>query len=148
MINMKGNKHYGLPGRFSYETEIKNVPNDIAEKLTKEFNLNAKHSRYHVDGAQYSLLYKYPAILFDLYGYVIINSKNEIRRYITKKINFADGIHCLPGYKKFPHTPKSIENYQEQIKENILRKEQETKIKNEKLLRLRNIMKKYIDNNE
>lgn len=129
-------------GRFSYETEIKVTDKKIAEKLIKEFNLNVNYARYHVDGTWYNLLEDYPAVLFDMYGYIIIKSENDLKGHIleTKKINIHCGISNLPEYKKFSHIPKSIENYEEQIKI----KEQEDKIRKERFLRLQSIMKKSI----
>lgn len=140
-------KYYEKHQVFTYGLEIKKVPNDIAEKLIREFNLNVVYARYHIDGTWYSLLKDYPAALFDMYGYVIIKSEDELKNGIiyTDRLNIPFGIHVLSGYIKYPSIPTSIENYEKQIKENEYRKEQEKIKLNEKTNKLRNIMLKSLN---
>lgn len=103
--------------RFSYETDIEPVSPNIAEILKQEFNLTANDVRYHVDGTYYHNVTEFPAILFDLYGYIILNSQTENRNIIfTKTINARMGISNLPEYKQYHHTPKCLAECYSNIK--------------------------------
>ncbi|MFZ3166333.1 MAG: hypothetical protein WA130_01875 [Candidatus Methanoperedens sp.] len=135
-------------GRFSYETEIKQIDPKIAEKLNIEFNLNAKHSRYHIDGTFYNPLDGYPAVLFDLYGYIFLESEEDIKKFETERINIHRGIHTLKNYIKYSKVPKSIEDYEMIIKE---KKKKDEKIKEEKLKKFehfKNIMLNAVKQNQ
>ena len=72
--NLRTKEIVGL-GRFTYGTVFESIDDKrfIADNLCKEFNLNVSHDRYHTDGTFYNLLDGFPGVLFDLYGYVIIN---------------------------------------------------------------------------
>ena len=97
--------------RFSYETDIEPVSPTIAQQLLQEFNLNAKEAHYHIDGTYYGGNIGYPLILFDLYGYIILNSQTENRNIkFTKTINVHMGISNLPEYRYYPNSPICLEN--------------------------------------
>ncbi len=72
--NLRTEETVGL-GRFTYGTIFESIEDKrfIANKLSKEFNLNILYARYHTDGTFYNLLDGFPGVLFDLYGYIIIN---------------------------------------------------------------------------
>lgn len=136
-------------GRFSYETEIIPVDKDIADKLNYEFNLGAIDARYHVDGTFYNKLERFPAVLFDLFGYVYFDNKDVLlRSFETEKLNIHRGIHALSGYIKYPHEPKCFINYIDLInsvgKRNLKTKEEKVKKFND----LRSIMLKSLENSD
>lgn len=72
--NLRTEETVGV-GRFTYGTVFEPIDDrhHLANELSKEFNLNIVHARYHTDGTFYNLLDDFPGALFDLYGYIIIN---------------------------------------------------------------------------
>lgn len=112
---------------FQQDKEKERANGDTAKRLTKEFNLCVSHQAYHYQGNFYGQLdrHSYPLVLFDLYGYVVIDSERElsIKADLTETVHIPDGISKMRGYVKYPFEPKSIKNYQEQVKkEQIHRK--------------------------
>lgn len=72
--NLRTEETVGM-GRFTYGTTLEPIEDKrfVASNLCKEFGLSVNHTRYHTDGTFYNLLNGFPGVLFDLYGYVIIN---------------------------------------------------------------------------
>lgn len=96
---------------FTYETEIEKIDYDIADKLVEELKMIFIGSaRYHIDGTFYNLPLAYPIILFDLYGYVFIESEYELKckADVKKKIHISNGIHNLKDYVKYKFIPKCL----------------------------------------
>jgi len=130
-------------GRFSYEMEIKVTDKKTAYNLNKEFNLNLSCAHYNVDGTWFPKPESYPVALFDMNGYLIMQSSIDCHGgniIITKYLNIRKGINHLNGYVRFNHSPQSIENYDNQINQNRLLKEKENKDKMEKTNKLRKIL--------
>ena len=104
---------------FTYETEMIKADNDIADKLVVELQLCFVGSaRYHVDGAFYNLPLAYPFVLFDLYGYVVIQSSHELKckADVKKKVHISKGIHNLQGYKGYKFVPECLKEVHERRK--------------------------------
>ena len=142
-------------GKFTYGLEIEDVPNDIAEKLKKEFKLEAEHVRYHVDGTWYSQMNDFPCILFDRFGYIIFKTYQEFISYKTgiyhkncdgiyigeNHIQIDQGIHLLNGYTLYPYAPNTFVDMKMEIanaeKRRVFIKKQEVaKLKHTESLRL------------
>ena len=138
---------YEYKGKFTYGLEIEDVPNDVAEKLNKEFKVNAQHARYHVDGSWYSQMYDFPCVLFDRFGYIVFKTEREYLSHGVKNMENSEthlqvdkGIHTLSGYILYPHTPLTFINIKLELhkaeKRRIFIKEQETqKLKHTESLR-------------
>ena len=96
---------------FTYETEIVKVDNDIADQLVSELKLVFVGSaRYHVNGNFYNLPNAYPFVLFDLWGYVIIESEHELKCKldVKKKVHIPKGIRKLKNYTDYKSIPKCL----------------------------------------
>lgn len=144
---MKRNeKYYKAHQIFTYGLEMVRLPLDTAKKLNDEFNLNMRDYHYASDGCWYELIKEYPAVLFDTYGYVIVTSEHHLSRIakITKYINIPKGIHKLPEYVKYAKYPLTIENYEKNIKDAEIKRDQE-KLPSQKTLSLREIMLKKLN---
>lgn len=132
-------------GKFTYGLEIEKVPNDIAERLNKEFNLGANHSRYHVDGTWYSEIKDFPCVLFDRFGYILFKTEKDLLShrigiyhkncdgiYIGENhIQIDKGIHLLQGYTLYSYVPTTLTDIKLEIinaeKRRVFIKEQEEK---------------------
>jgi len=70
--------------------------------LNKVLQLGAKHALYSEDGKWYENLKKFPGILFDNKGYIILKDENDyivnLDLQIGKKLNIPKGIEKLNGY--------------------------------------------------
>lgn len=135
---------------FQQDTQKDRADRDTAKRLVKEFNLQVNHQAYHYQGNFYGQLdrHSFPLVLFDLYGYVIIESECElnIKTDITETVHIPDGISQIRGYIKYSHEPKGIKNYQEQVKkEEIHRK---IPIKLRKLQKEKNKIEQQLLDNE
>ncbi len=153
IMSKRNVKYYSNHGEFTYGTEITKFPSNIAKQLVKEFNLNVNDQHCVVDGNWYQIPSAYPVVLFDIRGYLIIQSKDNLKEFgnhiiIKEMMNICNGIHKLSGYVKFSNIPKTFDDYKEEIELNQLKNEKNQEIKNEKFLKLQNIMKKScLDNN-
>ena len=76
-----------------------------AKWLCETFGMNAKHCLYREDGIWYHHLERFPGILFDANGYLIVNTKEEyesnpsFRR--TKALTIKKAISNLDSYIPF-----------------------------------------------
>jgi hypothetical protein len=144
---MKRNeKYYKAHQIFTYGLEMIRLPLDTAKKLNGEFNLNMQDYHYSSDGTWYELINAYPAVLFDTYGYIIVTSENHLSHIakITKYINIPKGIHKLSEYVKYSKIPSTIENYEKNIKDAEIKRDQ-LKLPSLKTLSLREIMLKSLN---
>jgi hypothetical protein len=70
--------------------------------LNKEWGVGASHALYFKRGDWFHLLERFPAALFDPYGYVRFETPKELRGHpglqIGKHIHVPGGISCLKGY--------------------------------------------------
>ena len=104
--------------------------NDIAERLIDELKLMFIGSaRYHYAGDFYNLPNAYPFVLFDSYGYIIINSERELvcKLEVKKRVHIPKGICRLSTYIKYPFIPKCLKNEHEirRLEDEKLRKAHE-----------------------
>jgi 5-methylcytosine-specific restriction protein A len=72
----------------------------------------AEHALYREDGLQYHHLERFPGILFDLNGYVKINSREEYEHHpefrITQVLTVKNGISKVKEYIEFTEEQKRI----------------------------------------
>lgn len=92
--------------------------------LNKLLRLECKHALYREDGKWYHNLKAFPGVLFDKYGYIIFQAKNEYFNHpelqIKKDLHIKDGIDSLLGYNHFTKYQKKIIDgfFRNELKEN------------------------------
>src|SRR4051812_25660297 len=83
-----------------------------AAELNEAWGVGAVHVRYSYDGHWYAALWRFPAALFDLHGYVCFATEEEYRAAplsIGKQISVPKpGISGLPGYVRMTDTPPTV----------------------------------------
>lgn len=109
--NLRNEKTVGV-GRFTYGTALEPIEDKryVADNLCKEFGLQLVHARYHTDGTFYNLLDGFPGVLFDLYGYLIINHVADIEDIgISDKINHKKWLDTNKKLSKLKKNRDEIE---------------------------------------
>jgi hypothetical protein len=79
-------------------------PLAMGEELIKRWKIHAAQVRFHRSGNLYEVPKQFPAALADRNGYVVFQSKGDLRRApqitLGKKLNVRGGISTMPGYQK------------------------------------------------
>jgi hypothetical protein len=74
----------------------------IGRMLNKKLGVGAMHALFSENGNWYEHLERFPGVLFDRQGYVIVQSKDAYegcpKLHRGKKLNVAGGISTVPGY--------------------------------------------------
>lgn len=98
--------------------ELNRASMDTSIRLIAEFNLVVGHGAYHYAGDFYGQISrfenKYPVVLFDVYGYIIIESEHEFRSKmnVNETIHVPGGISRMIKHIKYSHEPMGIKNYE------------------------------------
>ena len=78
---------------------------NTGSNLIREWGINVRQGRFHVDGHFYGRLEKFPAVLCDQHGYVLFETREEYENSpylkIGQKVNVAShigDIARMPGY--------------------------------------------------
>ena len=78
---------------------------NTGSNLIREWGINVRQGRFHVDGHFYGRLEKFPAVLCDQHGYVLFETKEEYENSpylkIGQKVNVVShtgDIASMPGY--------------------------------------------------
>lgn len=83
-----------------------------AKWIMETLNLNVPHALYREDGIWYHHLERFPGILFDSGGYLIIQDNNEYINHTsfrrTKALSVKNGISNIQGYIKFTEDQKNL----------------------------------------
>ena len=82
------------------------------ELLNERYGLELRQARYRQDGKWYHALEKFPAALFDDFGYLRFATDREYQacRHLQKgpaanQVHAADGISSIPGYQRLSPPP-------------------------------------------
>ena len=103
------------------DENVDKASHDTAKRLLKEFNLDAGHGAYHYAGDWFGQLDrftdKYPVVLFDIYGYIIIASEHEMisKMEVSETIHVQGGISRRSDHVKYSHEPIGIKNYKKDL---------------------------------
>jgi 5-methylcytosine-specific restriction protein A len=88
---------------------------NIGKELNKKWRVGAQHALYRNNGTWYHRLERFPAALFDEYGYVVFESKEALEDCAGVLIgkgknwlNVPDGIAALPGYVRAFRFPDEV----------------------------------------
>jgi 5-methylcytosine-specific restriction protein A len=78
------------------------MPKPIGKLLNQRLGTEASHALYREDGRFYEHLERFPGILFDRNGYLLVETKHAYESFPQlhrgKKLNVAGGISRVPGY--------------------------------------------------
>ena len=71
--------------------------------LNEKWGVGAKHALYREDGKWYMPLERFPGALFDPFGYVLFETKDQYENcpalHIGMRVNVPEGISSIPSYK-------------------------------------------------
>jgi 5-methylcytosine-specific restriction protein A len=117
-----------------------------AKWLKDTLGLKASHALYREDGIWYHHLERFPGILFDANGYLIINSEDEYKSHpefrLTKALTVKGGISHFKGYIEFTKDQKRLILIEEVVDDKIA-EEQATRRLREVEVIVRN--RKHVD---